>query len=73
MKKGDRVVLDSGYTPGENGAPFVIEEKAKDVLVGHVYGRRVAFFEWQAAHDGTKRAKTAVLRRQLFNARRSRG
>lgn len=62
---GDTVVLDSGYTNGENGIVFKVEGKDGDEFYGRVRGKRVQFIKEQAAKFGTKRAEAIINQRQL--------
>jgi hypothetical protein len=65
---GDTVVLDSGYTPGENGVPFKVQLKDGSECHGRVRGKKVRFHESMAAKVGTKRAEAICNQRKLLNA-----
>lgn len=63
---GDTVVLDSGYTNGENGIAFKVsgvDEEGR--FYGSVRGKRVEFIKEMAAKVGTKRAEAIMNQRQL--------
>ncbi len=64
---GDMVVLDSGYTPGENGIPFKAEASRVRAgqFRGRVRGKWVEFIKEQAAKVGTKRAESIINKRKL--------
>jgi hypothetical protein len=71
FKQGDTVVLDSGYTPGENGIPFKVKKKVGEDCYGSVRGKPVRFHVSMAAKMGTKRAEAIINQRKLLNARQA--